>query len=219
MLQRGLYGPIPDQQSELLDTILVSARQLLFFINNLLDQAQLEAGKVTLSKVEFTPADLLTDVQIAMLPLAIRKELKLETEMSDDLPPSLCGDPQRLNQIVSNLVVNAIKFTDQGMVKVRLCRPDQTHWAIQVSDTGPGIPPEAQGRIFEAFWQVDGSATRKVSRGVGLGLSIVQQLTALMEGQVSVRSEFGSGSTFTVTLPIEAAQGEYVNGQAVRINS
>ncbi len=218
MLQRGLYGPIPDQQSELLDTILVSARQLLFFINNLLDQAQLEAGKVILDRVEFAPSDLLTDVKIAMLPLAIRKELKLETEMNDNLPPSLRGDPQRLNQIVSNLVVNAIKFTEQGMVKVRLCRPDHSHWAIEVSDTGPGIPQEAQERIFEAFWQVDGSTTRKVSRGVGLGLSIVQQLTALMEGQVSVRSELGLGSTFIVTLPIEAAQGEYVNGQAVRIN-
>jgi signal transduction histidine kinase len=169
--------------------------------------------------VDFAPSDLLTDVQIAMLPLAIRKELKLVTEMSGDLPSKLCGDPQRLNQIVSNLVVNAIKFTNQGSVRVGFTRPDQTHWAIQVSDTGPGIPPEAQERIFEAFWQVDGSTTRKVSRGVGLGLSIVQQLTALMEGQVSVRSELGTGSTFTVTLPIVGSQGEYVNGQAVRINS
>jgi signal transduction histidine kinase len=203
MLQRGLYGILTEQQNEMLDTILVSARQLLFFINNLLDQAQLEASKVTLDRVEFTPADFLTEIDISMLPLATRKGLKLTTEVDANLPQKLLGDPHRLNQIVSNLVVNAIKFTDQGMVKVRLCRPDDNHWALQVSDTGPGIAPEAQSRIFEAFWQVDGSVTREVASGVGLGLSIVKQLTALMDGQVAVQSESGSGSTFTVTLPIE----------------
>ncbi len=218
MLQRGLYGNLTEQQNELLGTILVSARQLLFFINNLLDQAQLEAGKVTLDRVAFAPAELLTEIEISMLPLATRKGLKLTTEVDANLPQKLWGDPHRLNQIVSNLVVNAIKFTDQGMVKVRLCRPDDTHWALQVSDTGPGIPAEAQGRIFEAFWQVDGSSTRKVARGVGLGLSIVKQLTALMDGQVTVQSENGSGSTFTVTLPMESVQGENVNGHAIRLN-
>ncbi len=218
MLQRGLYGPLSDEQNQLLDTILVNARQLLFFINNLLDQAQLEAGRVTLDKTEFSPTELLSDVELSMTPLASRKGLKLTTELSTDVPRELMGDPNRLNQIISNLVVNAIKFTDQGGVKVRLCRPDADHWALQVSDTGPGISAEAQDRIFEAFWQVDGSSTRKVTRGVGLGLSIVKQLTALMDGQVTVQSEVGSGSTFTVTLPIELVQGEDVNGQAVRFN-
>jgi signal transduction histidine kinase len=109
-----------------------------------------------------------------------------------------------------NLIGNAIKFTGAGEVRVRLDRPDLSHWAIVVSDTGPGLAKEAQTYIFEPFRQVDGSLTR-VHGGAGLGLSIVKQLVDLMEGQIIVESEIGRGSTFTVLLPlIQTLQGNTV---------
>jgi signal transduction histidine kinase len=106
-----------------------------------------------------------------------------------------------LQQILVNLVSNAIKFTEEGAVHLFIYQPDPTHWALQVTDTGPGIPLEAQAYIFEPFRQVDGSVTRQHG-GSGLGLSIVRQLTNLMGGEVALASELGRGSTFIVTLPI-----------------
>lgn len=218
MLQHGLYGPVTPQQSETLESIKVNASQLLFFINNLLDQAQLEAGKVKLDRVELRPRELLENLQVSMSPLANKKGLALRTEVDDNVPQALLGDPNRINQILSNLVVNAIKFTDQGSVEVRFLRADNTHWAFRITDTGPGIPLEDQSRIFEAFWQVDGSSTRKVTRGVGLGLSIVSQLTNLMGGHVSVQSKVGVGSTFTVVLPLDTNQGELEDEKVLSVN-
>jgi signal transduction histidine kinase len=211
MLKRGMYGELTGKQIELLDTVQTNASQLLFFIDNLLDQAQLEAGKVVIYRNEFEPIEFFKSVEASMKPLAGKKRLDLKTEITEDVPLRLIGDPQRLNQVLSNLVVNAIKFTDEGGIKIRAFCPDRTHWAFEVSDTGAGIPKEAQERIFEAFWQVDGSSTRKVNRGVGLGLSIVSQLTSLMNGQITIDSEEGAGSTFTISLPIELPEGEQVH--------
>ncbi len=211
MLKRGMYGVLTEKQIELLDTVQVNANQLLFFIDNLLDQAQLEAGKVVIYHNEFVPVDFFKTLETSMKPLAGKKRLDLETEITEDVPARLMGDHQRLNQVLSNLVVNAIKFTDEGGIKIRAFCPDETHWAFQVSDTGAGIPKEAQDRIFEAFWQVDGSSTRKVNRGVGLGLSIVSQLTNLMNGTITIDSQEGVGSTFTIILPMELPEGEQVH--------
>lgn len=218
MLQHALYGPVTQRQDEALSTIMVSASQLLFFINNLLDQAQLEAGKVKLEKIEVSTRELLTTLETSMLPMANKKGLALKTSIDADVPDKIIGDPNRLNQVVSNLVINAIKFTEQGKIEVRFRCPDKEHWALQVSDTGPGIQEDDRARIFEAFWQVDGSSTRKVTRGVGLGLSIVSQLTTLMGGQVSLQSEVGTGSTFTVVLPLESSQGEAENEKTLSPN-
>src|SRR5690606_26594548 len=96
------------------------------------------------------------------------------------------GDPIRLQQILTNLLENAIRFTERGTIAVTIERTGETHWAMRVSDTGRGIPAEMQSHIFEAFWQIDGSMTREVSRGVGLGLSIVRQLTALLGGEITL---------------------------------
>jgi signal transduction histidine kinase len=115
------------------------------------------------------------------------------------------GDQNRLQQILVNLASNAIKFTGSGRVQIRLYRPDLNHWAIAVSDTGPGIPTEAQAYIFEPFQQVDGSVTRE-HVGTGLGLSIVKQLVNLMEGQITLESEVGQGSAFTVLLPLHTVE-------------
>jgi signal transduction histidine kinase len=211
MIKRGIYGPLNDKQLQMLETVQINANQLLFFIENLLDQAQLEAGKVTINKAPFAPVEFINSLETSMKSLADKKKLDLKTEITEDIPSRLLGDQQRLNQILSNLVVNAIKFTDQGGIKIRTYCPDDTHWAFDVSDTGSGIPKEAQEKIFEAFWQVDGSSTRKVNRGVGLGLSIVNQLTGLMNGKIKIDSEEGVGSTFTIILPMELPEGEPVH--------
>ncbi|MBI5670042.1 MAG: HAMP domain-containing protein [Chloroflexi bacterium] len=206
MLQKEYHGPLNDRQREMLDSIQLNARQLLIFFNNLLNEAQMKAARLKLKNVPFSPIDLLQNVNAAMCPLAERKGLYLTTEISPDLPPLLRGDPEKLGQILTNLVENAIKFTNQGSVRVRLFKADPQHWALEVTDTGCGIPVEAQSHIFEAFWQVDGSITREVNQGVGLGLSIVRQLATLMGGQTSVRSQIGQGSTFTITLPLFTAE-------------
>jgi signal transduction histidine kinase len=141
------------------------------------------------------------------------KGLSLTTEIAPDMPATLWGDAARVQQIVVNLVSNAIKFTQKGEIQVCIYQPDPVHWALQVSDTGAGIPAEAQSYIFEPFQQVDGSITRE-HRGTGLGLSIVKQLTELMEGQVILVSETGKGSTFKVVLPfIQAAPSVTPNDQ------
>jgi signal transduction histidine kinase len=135
--------------------------------------------------------------------------LRLESEIAPEVPFILVGDTVRLQQILVNLISNAIKFTAEGMVKVRLYCPDADHWALQVSDTGAGIPVEAQTYIFEPFRQVDGSMTREYA-GTGLGLSIVKQLTTLMGGGITLASAAGQGSAFTIFLPIQFTQKEVI---------
>jgi signal transduction histidine kinase len=201
LFKRGVYGSLTDKQLELLDTVLLSSRQLLFFINNLLEQAHLDAGKITLEAVEYSPRTLIAEIQDLMLPLAQQKGLELLTDVADDVPTVVTGDPRRVNQIVTNLVMNAINFTDKGFIRIEACRVDERRWQIRVADSGAGIPQESLARIFEAFYQVDGTATRRVSSGVGLGLSIVNQLTSMMGGEVKVASQTDIGSQFTVILP------------------
>ncbi|MGB8214896.1 MAG: ATP-binding protein, partial [Anaerolineales bacterium] len=132
-----------------------------------------------------------------------KKGLVFESEIDPRLPGQLYGDPYWLKQILHNLVNNALKFTDKGMIKVRLFLVDESHWAMQVSDTGVGIPEEAREIIFEAFRQVEG---KKATGGSGLGLAIVSQLTALMNGKIELLSEVGRGSLFTVTLPLSVSK-------------
>jgi signal transduction histidine kinase len=182
--------------------IIESAQYLTTLVNNLLDQAKLEEGKLKLNIVPFDPAEIIEQVETNMKVPAQSKGLDLFVDVEPDVPASLSGDPDRVQQILANLVNNAIKFTEKGSVNVRFYCPDVDHWAMQVSDTGPGIPPEAQAYIFEAFRQVDGNSSQS-HNGSGLGLSIVKQLTTLMGGSVLLESDIGQGATFTITLPIE----------------
>jgi len=135
---------------------------------------------------------------------AHKKGLILIQFVDPDLPKKLVGDQFWLRQIVMNLVHNAVKFTDQGSVTVRFIVQGEDQWAIQVSDTGIGIPPEAQKRVFQAFEQINSMENAKQS-GFGLGLSIVAKLTSLMNGKIELKSEAGTGSTFTVILPLKEA--------------
>jgi len=188
--------------------IIGSTEQLLNFVNNLLGQAQIESGKVVLNVAPFAPVDLLEAIQSTSKALAQAKGLELIGQVAPDMPTTLSGDLYWLRQILVNLVSNAVKFTDQGTVKVHIYQSDENHWALQVSDTGSGIPAEAQSYIFEPFRQVEEVATRKQRTGSGLGLSIVKQLTALMGGRITLTSEVGQGSVFTVLLPLTPVQEE-----------
>lgn len=203
MLQAEIFGPISDKQENALKRIRVNTQQLLHIVSDLLDQARIEAGQLSLDFVPFNPVDLIDDMRSTMGVMAESKGLVLTADVSPDVPDKLYGDPKRLHQILVNLVNNAIKFTEEGGVHVRVYQSDgfsPAHWSIEVSDTGPGIPEKAQKYIFEPFRRVDDSNTRE-HLGVGLGLSIVQQLVDLMDGEIVLESEVGHGSTFTVTLP------------------
>jgi signal transduction histidine kinase len=200
ILREGVYGPLTDRQCTALERILANTNRLLALVNSLLDQSQIEAGQIRIETTDFAPADLVREMESVMGVLAQQKGLKLETSVDPALPVLLRGDAIHLQQVLINLVDNAVKFCDQGTVRAHIY-PEDGHWIIQVSDTGRGIPPDSLATIFEPFQQVDGSVTRD-QRGVGLGLSIVQQLVHLMGGTVSVDSHLDQGSTFTVRLPL-----------------
>ena len=201
MLNEGVYGPLTDKQINVIKRILANARRQLNLVNDLLDQAQIEAGTLSLNYTSVNPAHLVEDMHTTMSVLADAKDLELVSHIDDDVPSMLYGDRQRTLQILINLVNNAIKFTEEGQVRVQISRPDQSHWTFQVSDTGPGISPDAQSYVFEPFRREDSSVTRRHS-GAGLGLSIVKELVTLMGGEIMLESEVGQGTMFTVQLPL-----------------
>ncbi len=201
MLRGGFYGPVNDKQRSTINKIIETNQDLANHVSELLDQAQLEAGKLKLNNRVFEPGELLLEVANRLGVLAEEKGLELVHEIDPDLPITLVGDPPRLQQILTNLLGNAIKFTTNGIVTASVCRVNEDEWALAVQDTGPGIPQEAQEYIFEPFSQVDGTRTR-VHEGSGLGLSIVKNLVTLMNGRIILKSESGQGSLLTVILPI-----------------
>ncbi|MBI1279143.1 MAG: hypothetical protein GC179_13535 [Anaerolineaceae bacterium] len=202
MLQQGRHGDLNSKQNEVLDRILNATRQLLNFMTNMLDEAQLKHGKLSFVNVTFEPKLLIEELVSMLEPLAESKGIKLKAELDLALPGQIKGDPDRFKQVLTNLTENAIKFTDNGTVTIKALRTDAQHWVIQVADTGRGIPTEAQNRIFEAYWQLNSTLKPSSSRGVGLGLSIVKQIVQMMNGSIVVESKVGQGTTFTVTLPI-----------------
>ncbi len=205
MLSEGVFGPLNERQHHTTREIIDSIGQLLEFVNNLLNQAQIESGKVVLRTQPFYPTDLLEHLKSTASVLTKAKDLQLICTIDPQIPSILYGDPYWLRQILINLVGNAIKFTEEGTIEVQLYRPNDTTWAIRVADTGAGIAPEAQSYIFEAFRQVDGTLTR-AHGGSGLGLSIVKHVTTLMKGQITLTSEVGQGSVFTISLPLTSIE-------------
>lgn len=201
MLQYEVYGALSPKQHNALARIIANDERLLNLVNDLLDQARIEAGQLSLVNVTFPLQGLISDMESTIRVLVEAKKLYLRIHVADAVPTTLYGDQKRLQQILVNLVNNALKFTQQGGVDVHFYRPDEGHWAVDIVDTGPGIPKEAQNYIFDPFRQIDSSATRE-HKGFGLGLAIVKQLVTLMGGAVTVISEVGQGSTFTVTLPL-----------------
>jgi len=141
------------------------------------------------------------------LSFARSKGLQVETIVDENVPQTVEGDSYWLGQVLYNLVSNAIKFTPKtGKISIRLNSYDESHWALCVADTGKGIPADAQEYIFESFRQVDGSPSRETHTGSGLGLSIVNHLVRLMDGEIKLESELGQGSAFTIILPLNTTE-------------
>jgi signal transduction histidine kinase len=170
-------------------------------INTVLDISKIEAGQFKLNLAEYALASVIETVRVATESLAAAKKLALETNVTKDLPCGL-GDEQRLTQVLLNLVGNAIKFTDAGEVRITAAAAND-HYALSVSDTGPGIPPQERDKIFEKFHQIDSSIT-KAKGGTGLGLAIAKQIVEMHGGRIWVESTLGQGSTFRMELPVRA---------------
>jgi signal transduction histidine kinase len=201
MLQEGIFGSINHRQRDSTQKIIDSTEFLTKQVNELLDLARLDAGSLKLELVAYEPLKIIQQVQARMQILAEAKNLMITLDIEPCLPVSIMGDPVRLEQIVVNLVGNAIKFSDEGVIAMRVFCPQPGYWAIEVADSGMGIPDHMHELIFEPFRRVDGSLTR-LHAGTGLGLAIVKQLTELMHGQVFLESKVNHGSRFVVQLPL-----------------
>jgi GAF domain-containing protein len=199
LLKEGIYGVLPERATPIVTRIQSNGKHLLGLINTVLDISKIEAGQFKLNITEYALGNVIETVRIATESLAAGKKLALETNVAKYLPQGL-GDEQRLTQVLLNLVGNAIKFTDTGKVRITAAAADG-HFALSVSDTGPGIPPEERDRIFEKFHQIDASSTR-TKGGTGLGLAIAKQIVEMHGGRIWVESALGHGSTFRMELPV-----------------
>ena len=208
MTEVVLDTQLADDQRRGLKTVQSAAASLLAMMNDLLDFSKIEAGRLELDPAEFSLRAATGEAMRAMAVRAHRKGLELICDVANDVPDMLIGDAGRLRQVLVNLLSNAIKFTPHGevIVKIQLGKPAPTNGEIvlriDVCDTGIGIAPEKQGKVFRAFEQADMSTTRTYG-GTGLGLTIAARLVAMMQGQISVDSEPGRGSTFTFTAVFE----------------
>ena len=212
-----LDTPLTPEQYDGLKTVRTSADTLLAILNDILDFSKIESRKV---EIEAVPFSLHTTIADALKPLSVharQKGLELITDVAAEVPPGIVGDPTRLQQVIANLVGNALKFTPRGYVRCAVREQSREQGRsvlhISVSDTGIGILPDQQGAIFEAFRQADGSTTRRFG-GTGLGLTISAALVRLMGGQLRVESTPGAGSTFFFTIPVSIAEaGVPLDGQ------
>ncbi len=201
-LLRGTQGDLTAAQRESLERVQRNARLLLGLINDVLDISRIESGKAEVRREIVSVAALVRQIETDFEQAARNKGLSLTTSASPELE-AVVSDPAKLNQILANLVGNALKFTDAGYVEVRAEPRGPLQWALVVTDSGVGIPAEEQEAIFEEFRQGE-SALGEARGGTGLGLAIVRKLARLLGGTIGVRSSPGEGSTFTVTLPRES---------------
>ncbi len=196
----SIYGQVPEKMRDVMERIEKSGRHLLGLINDVLDLSKIEAGQLVLSLNDYSMKEVVQTIFTAMEPLAAEKNLALKVTVPPDLPVGK-GDERRISQVLLNLVGNAIKFTEAGEIRVQVEVSNGT-FLVSVSDTGPGIAPADQARIFEEFQQVDTSATR-AKGGTGLGLAIAKRIIALHGGRIWVESSPGKGSTFSFRLPVQ----------------
>lgn len=206
MTELLLTTPLDAAQREYASIVKQSAESLLSMVNDLLDLAKIEAGKMKLDAVEFSPAEVVRLVLALMQTAAHEKELSLRKEIGPGIPGTVIGDPNRVRQVLLNLVGNALKFTEHGDILVRVEKIDEDEQTVtlqfSVTDTGIGVESSQIERIFESFTQADQSDTRRFG-GSGLGLAISRQLVEVMGGSISCESEPAKGSTFTFTLPFQ----------------
>jgi signal transduction histidine kinase len=207
----GIHGAlqlIQNRTSErhslhLIEKALFSSHNLMTIINDILDYSKIEAGKLTFETLHFEMLDVVRSVESDLAPLVQKKPLSFSVKVDQNFCDGWLGDPVRIKQIVLNLCSNAVKFTEQGEVKLHLI--DSTQLCFEVSDTGIGIPDEALNKLFSRFEQVNESTTRKFG-GTGLGLAITESLVDMMNGSIKVSSELGKGARFIVSLPLTASK-------------
>ena len=199
LLLDGEVGDLTPDQVEFLTIVDANVSRLTLLINDVLDLAKIDAGRMVIAPEPVAPARLVKEVQALLVPQAQKQGLALAVEIPPDLPAAWC-DPHRTHQILLNLAGNAVKFTDKGSVDIRVQTRDD--WLeVAVADTGPGISREMLRTIFDEYRQGDGSMTRRHG-GTGLGLAIARKLAELQGGEIMVTSEVGVGSTFTLRLPL-----------------
>ncbi len=187
---------------EHIDRVLRNGRLLLRLINDVLEISRYEAGTMKLKLQPTNVRELINNVYEMLEPLASGKDLQMVVDC-DRAPVSVFTDSLRLQQIVTNLISNAIRYTESGTIKIRCTQLGNNLWAIAVTDTGIGIKPEDQARIFDPYYRVGSSNQSYLPDSTGLGLAIVLRLVKLLQGEIDVVSQVGVGSTFTVTLPLE----------------
>jgi signal transduction histidine kinase len=194
-----IYGDTPDKMRTVLTRIQSNSKHLLGLINDVLDLSKIEAGQLTLSLSDYSLKDVIQTVFSAIQPLATEKKIALKIDVAPQLPPGH-GDERRLTQVLLNLVGNAIKFTDVGEVSIKGSSVNGA-FNVSVCDTGPGISPADQAKLFEEFQQADNSITKQKG-GTGLGLAISKRIIELHGGRIWLESDLGHGSTFAFTLPV-----------------
>ncbi len=200
---------IDDKNRERLEVVLKSGKRLMNLINDILDLSKIEAGKMEIREEEILLEELLEDVSSTIQPLVYEKGLRFTINRKCDTKIIVTTDKGRVTQVLINLLGNAVKFTDKGNIELSVALMDDNNLVFSVSDTGIGIPEDAQKIIFEEFRQVDGSTTRRYS-GTGLGLAISKKIVDLLGGKIWVKSIVGKGSIFSFTIPVNY-RGEYWN--------
>ena len=205
LAELALETSLTDKQRDYVKKILLSSRSLLEIINDILDFSKIEAGMLKIEKSPFNLPELFDKLMLMFNEHSSRKNIRLRLALAPDLPRQVIGDPMRLHQVLSNLIGNAVKFTEAGEITVSATLVQRSHdraaVRFAVSDTGIGIPPDKVPQLFESFTQADSSTARKYG-GTGLGLSISRQLVNLMGGELTVESAVGTGSTFSFGLDL-----------------
>ncbi len=211
MAEMALREDIPDSARSYIKQIKSSGRALLSIINDILDFSKIESGKMDVIPAEYDSMSLFNDVSNIIMTRLVDKDVSFDLDIAPDLPVLLYGDNIRIRQILINLANNAVKFTNQGFVRISVdfekLDGERILLKISVTDTGIGIKEEDLSKIFESFQQVDSKRNRNVE-GTGLGLTISQRLVYLMNGSISVQSEYGKGSTFSFSIPQTVANWE-----------
>jgi signal transduction histidine kinase/CheY-like chemotaxis protein len=211
MLDLVLEGQLAPEQAEQLQTAQSCAYSLLMLLNDLLDLSKIEAGKMSFEKIPFDVRVIVDECIKAHHPRAVQNRTQLRSEISPDVPEQIIGDPLRIRQILSNLISNAVKFTQAGSVNVHVeggfWKQAEFRLQFKVEDSGTGIPADKLALIFDKFTQADGSVSRKYG-GTGLGLAITRKLVEMHGGEIDVESEVGQGTTFIVKLPCDIAIDE-----------
>ncbi len=198
------HEPLSDQGREYVETIQRSGNLLLDVVSGIIDFSNIEAGEIRLAKTVFDPAALARETHERFAGRAASKGLRPICTLAPDLPSFVTGDPAKLKQVLAVLLNNAVKFTEQGEIELRVSAPDESNLRFEVHDSGVGVPASKREPIFDAFAQADDSLPRRFG-GTGLGLTIARRLVHLMGGQIGVDSELGKGSVFWLALPLPRA--------------